>query len=155
MTLANDANVRITLYEFTQEEEMKFNKLIPELSVSDIERSREFYRNILGFSIEYERPEDGFAFLSLGEAQLMIEQLNDHWSVGEMHYPFGNGVNFQIEIEGLDAFVERVKAAGVVPFKDVFESRYRADDVVYVEKEVLFLDPDGYMLRFSETIEGE
>lgn len=134
---------------------MKFNKLIPELSVSDIERSREFYRDILGFTIEYERPEDGFAFLSLGEAQLMIEQLNDHWSVGEMHYPFGNGVNFQIEIEGLDAFVERVKAAGVVPFKDVFESRYRADEVVYVEKEVLFLDPDGYMLRFSETIEGE
>ena len=35
---------------------MKFNSLIPELSVSNIEVSRKFYLNI-GFKIKYERPE--------------------------------------------------------------------------------------------------
>ena len=34
---------------------MKFNSLIPELSVSSIETSKDFYVNKLGFKIEYER----------------------------------------------------------------------------------------------------
>ena len=31
---------------------MKFNPLIPELSVSNFEKSLEFYRDILGFKVE-------------------------------------------------------------------------------------------------------
>lgn len=34
---------------------MNFNSLIPELSVSDINKSRNFYLS-LGFEIKYERP---------------------------------------------------------------------------------------------------
>ncbi len=56
---------------------MKFNKLIPELTVSDINDSKKIYTEVLGFKIEYERIKDKFAFLSLGEAQLMIEQINE------------------------------------------------------------------------------
>lgn len=41
-----------------------FNKLVPELSVSDFERSLKFYCQVLGFEVEYERPEDSFAYLS-------------------------------------------------------------------------------------------
>lgn len=37
---------------------ISFNSLIPELSVTDIEASRRFYVDILGFVICYERPED-------------------------------------------------------------------------------------------------
>ena len=44
---------------------MKFNALIPELSVSDIEKSIYFYIDVLGFKIEYERPENKFVFISL------------------------------------------------------------------------------------------
>ena len=43
---------------------MKFNSLIPELTVSDIDRTRDFYVNILQFKVEYERVEDRFVFLS-------------------------------------------------------------------------------------------
>ena len=42
--------------------DMKYNDLIPELVVSDIEKSKEFYINHLGFKIEYEREEDKFFF---------------------------------------------------------------------------------------------
>ena len=38
---------------------MNFNRMIPELSVFDIERTKKFYRE-LGFKIEYERTEDKF-----------------------------------------------------------------------------------------------
>ena len=42
---------------------MNFNKLIPELSVSDINKTREFYVDVLGFNICFERPEDKFIFV--------------------------------------------------------------------------------------------
>jgi len=130
---------------------MKFNKLIPELTVSDINTTKKFYTEVLGFKIEYERINDKFAFLSLGEAQLMIEQINDNWTVGELKYPFGNGINLQIEIDNLDSFVKKVKSKNIILFKDIFTSYYQCDNVCYMEKEVLIQDPDGYLLRFSET----
>ncbi len=42
---------------------MKFNSLIPELTVSNIERTRPFYVNILHLVVEDERAEDNFLFL--------------------------------------------------------------------------------------------
>ena len=64
---------------------MKFNSLIPELSVSNIDKSKEFYLNI-GFEIVYERPENKFCFLQLEDNQIMIEQNNDNWNTGIMEY---------------------------------------------------------------------
>lgn len=37
---------------------MNFNSLIPELTVDDIGRTKDFYINKPGFKIEYERPEN-------------------------------------------------------------------------------------------------
>lgn len=130
---------------------MKFNKLIPELTVTDINQSKDFYTKVLGFKIEYERVEDKFAFLSLGEAQLMLDEVNDNWTVGELKYPFGNGINFQIDIEDIEGLVRNVKAQNVPLFQDIFTSSYQCGDACYEEKEVLIQDPDGYLLRFSET----
>ena len=48
--------------------------LVPELSVTDVAASTEFYGDLLGFRIEYDRPEEGFAALSLGSAHLMLEE---------------------------------------------------------------------------------
>jgi catechol 2,3-dioxygenase-like lactoylglutathione lyase family enzyme len=68
---------------------MKFNALVPELSVSDINKSLGFYVDVLGFKIEYQRMENKFAFLSYGDAQLMIEQVNGNWNVAPLERPFG------------------------------------------------------------------
>ena len=114
---------------------MKFNKLIPELTVTDINKSKEFYTKVLGFKIEYERPEDKFAFLALGEAQLMLDEINDNWTVGDLKYPFGNGINFQIDIDDIERFVRNVKAHGVQLFRDIFTSSYQCGDVCYEEIE--------------------
>lgn len=45
-----------------------------------------------------------------------------------------------------------MKAQGVPLFQDIFTSKYQCDGVCYIEKEVLLQDPDGYLLRFSETL---
>ena len=73
---------------------MGFNKLIPELSVANIEKSKYFYINILGFKLEYERKDDQFAFLSYQGSQIMIEQINNNWNVSKLEYPFDRGINF-------------------------------------------------------------
>jgi hypothetical protein len=55
---------------------VKDSSLIPELSVTSCETSLAFYCNVLGFSIVYLRPEEGFAFLEREGAQLMLDQMN-------------------------------------------------------------------------------
>lgn len=50
--------------------------LVPELGVTDWRRSRDFYCELLGFAVRYERPEEGFSYLTLGTAALMIDQLD-------------------------------------------------------------------------------
>lgn len=52
---------------------MEFNKMIPEFTVFSIEETKKFYIDLLGFKLEYERPEDKFIFLSFEESQFMFE----------------------------------------------------------------------------------
>ena len=130
---------------------MKFSGLIPELSVSSINESKKFYIDILGFHLEYERREDKFAFLSYGEAQIMIEKINGNWNTGNLKYPFGRGVNFQIETEDVSKIIFNLKENNIPLFRNIMESEYKCNDEVVFEKEILVQDPDGYLLRFSQT----
>ncbi len=68
---------------------MKFNKLIPELSVSNLNESLKFYVNSIGFKIEYQRPENKFVFISYQGTQFMLQELeeNEKWSIGELKTP--------------------------------------------------------------------
>lgn len=127
---------------------MKFNSLIPELSVTNIEKSKKFYLN-LGFKIMYERKEDKFCFLYLEDNQIMIEEINDNWNVGEMKYPFGNGINISMSVSDIDSFYESIISKKIVLFRKIKTSKYRVDDIIYEDKEFLLQDPDGYLLRFN------
>lgn len=131
---------------------MKFNGLIPELSVSDINESKNFYMNILGFHLEYERSEDKFAFLSYGESQIMIEEINGYWNTAELQYPFGRGINFQIATDNVYKIASSIEQNNIKLFRDVMESRYECGGEVVFEKEILVQDPDGYLLRFSQIV---
>ncbi|MBE7070378.1 MAG: VOC family protein [Ruminococcaceae bacterium] len=129
---------------------MKFNSLIPELTVDDIERTKDFYANKLGFRIEYERPENKFVFLSLYENQIMFEQQNGHWSVGELEHPYGRGINFEMAVPDAEALYQRVLEHEIKPFRELMESKYREGDGYIIQHEFLIQDPDGYLLRFAD-----
>ena len=49
---------------------MDYQAVIPEFVVSDLEKSRHFYCDLLGFSVEYERPERNFSSSRLKTANL-------------------------------------------------------------------------------------
>lgn len=124
-----------------------FNKLIPELSVSSIENSKQFYLS-LGFSILYERVEDKFCFLELDGCQLMIEEINDNWNTGKLEYPYGRGMNISMEVKDIDSIYYKVKEKAYPIFRDMQVDKYQVDDKVYFDKEFLIQDLDGYLLRF-------
>lgn len=124
-----------------------FNKLIPELSVSNIENSKQFYLS-LGFSILYERVEDKFCFLELDGCQLMIEEINDNWNTGKLEYPYGRGMNISMEVKDIDSIYYKVKEKAYPIFQDMQVDKYQVDDKVYFDKEFLIQDLDGYLLRF-------
>ena len=127
---------------------MKFNKLIPELSVTNIDKSKEFYLK-LGFKIMYERKKDKFAFLELEGNQLMIEEINDNWNTGKLKYPFGRGVNISMTINDIDKYYQELVNKNIIFFKDIMTNEYDVNGKTYLDKEFLIQDPDGYLLRFN------
>ncbi len=127
-------------------------RLVPELLCRDVQASLVFYRNIIGFEVLYERPEDGFAYLSLSGAELMLERENDHWTTGQRDPPFGRGVNFQIEVDDADEVVSRLVEAGVTLFRPIEDSWYRAGQDELGNRQFLVQDPDGYLLRFFHDL---
>jgi predicted enzyme related to lactoylglutathione lyase len=130
---------------------MKFNKLIPELSVKNLVRSLKFYQE-LGFKIEYERKENKFAFLSFEGSQIMIQEINGIWETGKLEYPLGRGINFQIEVKDITPILETLKVNNIKFFQEVRENWYRQDKKILGNREFLVQDPDGYLLRFFQDI---
>lgn len=132
---------------------MYFNKNIPELDVTNLNNSIKFYKTC-GFKIEYERKEDKFVFLSLGEIQFMLQELaiDNKWETGKLEYPFGRGINFQLEVNNVDIIYNSLKDSGYTIMIEMEENWYRQDNKLLGNKEFLVQDPDGYLLRFSEDL---
>ena len=102
--------------------------LVPELSVTDYEASRHFWCDLVGFSLRYERPEEGFGYLVLGSAHLMLDQINRGrtWATGALEPPLGRGINFEVQVENLDTALQRIMSAGW-PMASVPWGRSRRD----------------------------
>ncbi|OYW24005.1 MULTISPECIES: VOC family protein [unclassified Sphingomonas] len=127
--------------------------LVPELYVSDFDHSLEFYTTVLGFRIGYARHTEKFAYLEREDTALMIEQpIGRIWLAGPLEKPFGRGINLQITVTSVDSVHTATMAAGVVLVQSLEQRDYRrATDIVTVRQFVI-ADPDGYLLRFAETI---
>ena len=129
--------------------------LVPELSVTDYEASRNFWCDLVGFSLRYERPEEGFGYLVLGNAHLMLDQINQGrtWATGALEPPLGRGINFEVQVENLDPALQRIMSAGWPIFVEPEEKWYRAGDIEIGVRQFLVQDPDGYLLRLQQEID--
>ena len=128
---------------------MDFNKMIPELSVFDIEQTKRFY-NDLGFKIEYERPEEKFVFMSFQDSQFMFEQIHDNgWNIGELIYPLGRGINFSIAVDDIEGLYKLVKTLNLEIYRELNRSIYQVNGIEETQTEFLIQDPNGYLLRFT------
>ncbi len=133
---------------------MECNSLILELIVSDIEQSLGFYRDVLGFRVEYERSEEKFVFLSIGSAQIMLLQDNDsqHSRTGDLDAPRGQGINLSIRVGSIDVITISLESAGHSLRIPIREQWHRQDNLLHGEKQLWVMDPDGYLLRFVQNL---
>lgn len=132
------------------------NALVPEFAVSDWIRSKEFYCTVLGFDCLYQRSEEGFCYLKLGDAELMIDQIGVGRTFDGGHrpdeYPFGKGLNLQIRVESALRLVRALEQQGIPLHLPLEEKWYRVEDREEGNCQFVVADPDGYLLRFYEDL---
>ena len=129
---------------------MNYNSMIPELTVMDINITKDFYINKLGFNLEYEREDEKFAFLSYNGSQFMFEQIHQKgWNVGELEHPFGRGINFSIPALNIRELYQAVVDCDIKLYRKLQEATYKCGEEEVIEVQFLVQDPDGYLLRFT------
>ena len=124
-----------------------FKKLTPNLVVASVERSLAFYVDTLGFARGMTVPDESpfvFASVTSGPVEIFF---NDAAAAIKEYPAFGGrpigatGTMF-IELEGIEAFHERIGATVniVMPLVTQF----------YGMREFAIEDPDGYVITFAE-----
>jgi len=127
-------------------------RMVPELAVRDIAASLAFYTG-LGFRVTYERADEGFASIERDGAVFMLEAISaKSWITASLEPPLGRGINFEIGVDDLGAIETRLVASGVALFRPTEEAWYRAGPVWLGQRQFLVQDPDGYLLRFCESL---
>ena len=129
---------------------MDYQAVIPEFVVSDIEKSRHFYCDLLGFAVEYERPEEKFLFLSLEDCQLMLEEGSAE-ELAQLTYPFGRRCQYFLwHCRCSSAPPKNCWKLTILSSRPLTKREFRVGDSFIYPHEFAILDPDGYFLRFSE-----
>lgn len=132
---------------------MNWCKMVPEITVTSFEKSIKFYTTILGFEIKYSRTLPNFAYLEFEGSQIMIEEHHSEgWNIAEMVYPFGRGVNFQIECSDVNDLYKRITNAGIGVYLEMQDNWYETGNGCVGNREFIVQDPDGYMLRFAQDM---
>lgn len=109
-----------------------WQKMVPELDVSDFSVSLEFYTKILGFSVLYARHDPEFVYLEQEDLQFMIIQGDKHWLGSTLEKPYGRGVNLQMELSDIQPVYERLLKNNVTlhrDLKDVWREQTRCSQV--------------------------
>ena len=136
--------------------------LVPELDVTALAPSLRFYADVLEFRILFERAAERFAYLERDGVELMIQEAagpGRRFRTAPLDLPHGRGVNFQLQVDDVEAVHARAVAAGtdiVVPMEerwyqvDVAESGGRWPVKGPTEagnRQFVVADPDGYLWR--------
>lgn len=134
---------------------IKAPRIIPELDVTNLARSLEFYSAVLGFEVLYERPEERFAMIDLAGARLMLEEAEGpgrRFRTAPLERPYGRGVNFQIEVDDTRSIYSRV-IESQSPVLIPLEARwYRVGPSETGNEQFVVCDPDGYLLRLFTNL---
>ena len=133
--------------------ETYWNPLVPELAVADLAASLRFYR-AAGFTVRFRRSEPEFAYLELGQAQVMLEEDTPGDAANPPpEGPRGRGISFQVEVDDARSIVASLRESGFPLHREPVESWYAVtDNRDEGQLEVQARDPDGYLFRFVEVL---
>lgn len=122
-------------------------KLTPNLIVADVSRSIDFYRSVLGFTLEQTVPDVEpfvFAILRSGAVEIFLNAPGPAYEEypAFKDRPIGGSLTLFIEVEDIRASYDLLKdrVQVVLPL----ETKW------YGLTEFAFLDPDGYVITFAQ-----
>ena len=111
---------------------------------------------MIGFSVLYERPEEGFCYRALGDAHLMIDQIGIGRDLmpeeAPLERPYGRGLNLQIKVVDIQPILRRLCDAGIALHLPLEEKWYRRNGIELGNRQFVVADPDGYLLRLFEDL---
>lgn len=118
------------------------------LRVGDLDRSIQFYTNILGMQVlrREEYPDGRFtlAFVGYGkESQTTVLELTHNWDTAS--YDLGKGFgHIAIEVDDAYKACEQVKQAGGKVVREAGPMMHGTTVIAFIE------DPDGYKIEFIQ-----
>jgi lactoylglutathione lyase len=121
-------------------------KLTPNLMVEDVDRTVDFYRDVLGFTLAATAPEQrpfDWAMVTAGGAELMFQS---RASLGSevptlRDREIGGALTLYVEVEDIEALYNHVK--------DQLPIVVDLHDTFYGAREFTAQDCNGYMLGFA------
>lgn len=129
---------------------MKLQSLTPNLMVEDVNKTIEFYTDILDFEVLQTVPEEGvleWAMVCRDDVSLMFQKKES--IKGE--YPAlkdkqgGGALTFYIKMEGLESMYQEIKNDAHI-IKEMHKTFYGAN-------EFAIQDPNSFILTFSDVLE--
>ncbi len=117
---------------------MKVFGASPVLRVANLAGALAFYRDVLGFAVEFEYPD--YAGVSLDHAGL-------HLSLAVSGKPAGTGAVY-IFCDEVDAYFGTIRARGAAPERD-------PADQIYAMRDFSICDADGNRLTFGCSVAKE
>ena len=123
------------------------------LTVSDLERSVTFYRDVVGLPLALELPVRGAAFMWIGapgEAMLGL------WSLGSAPLALSLHVAFRASLQDVMGACERLRSLGVTPLS-FFATETQEPSVIgwMPAAAVYFRDPDGHLLEYLAMLDEQ
>lgn len=121
------------------------------LAVADLERSVDFYTDVLGFPLAFEDPDRSVAFLWIGFRGRSMLGL---WSIGSAPLGVSSHIAFDVVLDDVLAAPDRLREAGVVPLSF---GEIETDEPSVVgwmpAAAVYFHDPDGHLLEYLAMLD--
>ncbi len=123
------------------------------LTVSDLNRSAAFYRDVVGLSLAWEVPERSAAFLWIGEPG---EAMLGLWSVGSAPIGLSLHIAFKATLDDVMRACDRLRDAGVQPLS-FFATETNEPSVIgwMPAAAIYFRDPDGHLLEYLAMLDAE
>ena len=126
------------------------------LTVSDLQRSITFYRDIVGLQLALEVSERNAAFFWIGDNASRRSMLG-LWSVGTTPIRLNLHVAFEVaEINDLLDAPKRLKDQGIVPLSFFGKESMEPSVIGWMPAAAIyFRDPDGHMMVYLTMLDDE
>ena len=123
------------------------------LTVSGLDRSVTFYRDVVGLSLALEAPDRGAAFFWIGgtgEAMLGL------WSLGSAPMALSLHVAFKASVEDVIGACRRLRVLGVTPLSFFGSETDEPSVIGWMPAATLYFhDPDGHLLEYLTMLDEE